>query len=323
MGRYSVLILDAVFESYAAEERVLTSLSTDIVTYSDNDRDEIRRLARDIDGLLANLHQVDADLIESMQNCRIISRYGVGIDNVDIDAATKAGIWVTNVPDYATEDVSDHAVALLMACIRKIPLRDASIRKGEWNLKERQQSRRAAGKTMGLLGLGNIGGATARKLSGFGFARVLACDPYVDDDDFSKAGVESVGIETLLEESDLLSLHLPLNDQTRHIINGQALRRMKKSAIIVNTARGGIVDTDALVDALRTGEIEYAGLDVHEAEPLPLNSPLLELENVVLTDHCGWYTEESLIELKTRAAENVADVLGGGRPRSPVNDPGL
>ena len=323
MSRYAVLILDSVFESYSAEEEVLSVAPTDIVTYSGNDREKIRRLAREIDGLIVNLHQIDADLIASMPSCRVISRYGVGFDNVDIEAAAGAGIWVTNVPDYATEDVSDHAVALLMACVRRVPLRDRAIRMGEWNLRERQQSRRTAGKTLGILGLGNIGFATARKLSGFGFARVLACDPFIDKDTFGEAGAEAVGIETILEESDFLSLHLPLTENTRHIIDGPALRRMKKSVILVYTARGGVVDTDALVNALRTGEIEYAGLDVHEAEPLPQDSPLFELANVVLTDHCAWYTEESLIELKTRAAENIAEVLGGGRPRSPVNNPGL
>ena len=318
MGK--VVILDTLYSGYEEERSALRDLDTEVVTTKGENASALRELVADADGLLVNLNPVDAELVRGMTKCRIISRYGVGYDNVDVNAATDAGIWVSNVPDYATEDVSDHAVALLMACVRKIPLRDAGIRAGEWNLKERQRSRRTAGKTMGVLGLGNIGTATAVKLSGFGFARILACDPYIKEEAFAAAGAERVDFDTLLGESDFITIHTPLNDETRHLIGSRAFSLMKKSAILINTARGGVIDTVALVEALRSGEIEYAGLDVHEQEPLPEDSPLFALDNVVLSDHCAWYTEESLVELKTKAAQNVADVLSGNRPRSPVND---
>ena len=319
MSTYKVAIVDTLYMSYGEEEEVLRKIDAEVVTTRGADIDQLRDLVRDADGLLANLNPVDAETIGVMEKCKVISRYGVGFDSVDVDAATKAGIWVTNVPDYATEDVSDHAVALLLTCIRKIPFRDARIRAGEWNLKNQQKSWRTAGKTLGILGLGHIGTATARKLSGFGFSRVLACDPYIDQSGFTKGGAQSVDFETLLAESDLISIHTPLNDETHHLIDARALSLMKKSAILINTARGGVIDTDAIVDALRNGELAYAGLDVHEDEPLLAGSPLYDLENVVLTDHCAWYTEESIVELKTRAAENVAAVLKGEHPRTPVN----
>jgi D-3-phosphoglycerate dehydrogenase / 2-oxoglutarate reductase len=319
MSTYKVAILDTLYMSYGEEEEVLARIDAEVVTTRGDDIDQVRALVRDADGLLANLNPVDAETIGAMGRCKVISRYGVGFDSVDVDAATEAGIWVTNVPDYATEDVSDHAVALLLTCVRKIPFRDAGIRKGGWNLKNEQKSWRTADKTLGILGLGHIGSATARKLSGFGFSRVLACDPYIDASGFAKSNAQSVDFETLLAESDLISIHTPLNEETRHLIDARALSLMKKSAILVNTSRGGVIDTKAIVDALKDGGLAYAGLDVHEDEPLLPGSALYDLDNVVLTDHCAWYTEESIVELKTRAAENVAAVLKGERPRTPVN----
>ncbi len=319
MGTIKVVILDTLYTGYDEETKVLADIGADVVTTRGGDLAELRELLSDADGLLANLNPVDADTIGVMKKCKVISRYGVGYDSVDVGAATDAGIWVTNVPGYATEDVSDHAVALLMACIRKIPFRDAGIRKGEWNLMDRQRSWRTAGKTLGILGLGHIGSATARKLSGFGFARVLAFDPYIDPIGFANSVAKSVDFETLLSESDLITIHTPLNDETHHLIDARALSLMKESAILINTARGGVIDTDAIVGSLRDGRLAYAGLDVHEQEPLPSDSPLYELDNVVLTDHCAWYTEESITELKTTAAENVAAVLRGEQPKTAVN----
>jgi D-3-phosphoglycerate dehydrogenase / 2-oxoglutarate reductase len=319
MSKFKVVILDTVYSAYEQEKRVLEDIGAEVIVIDKDSMEQRQAATMDADGLLVNLNSVDKSLIDGMKKCKVISRYGVGFDNVDVPAATEAGIWVTNVPDYATEDVSDHAIALLLACVRKISFRDSEIRKGEWNLKDRQQSRRTAGKVMGILGLGNIGSATARKLSGFGFDRIIACDPYIHADDFAKSDALDVDFETLLEQSDYISIHVPLNDETRHMIDDRALSLMKKSGILVNTARGGVIDTRSLIEALRRKSPAYAGIDVHEQEPLPADSPLYELHNVVLTDHCAWYTEESLIELKTKAAENVASVLKGEHPRSPVN----
>ena len=319
MGDFTIVILDTVYNAYEEEMGVLQQINADVVAMRDEHSEQAGEALANADGLIVNLNPIDAGIIDGMKKCKVISRYGVGFDNVDVDAATQAGILVTNVPDYATEDVSDHSVALLMACIRKVPMRDKRIRDGEWNLKERQQSHRTKGKVLGILGLGKIGTATALKLSGFHFARTIAYDPFIDADSFTRAGAESVDFEQLLSESDYLSIHVPLNEDTRHIIDANALGLMKAPGILINTSRGGVIDTDALIDALTEKRIAYAGLDVHESEPLQSNSPLFELDNVVLTDHCAWYTEESLIEVKTRAAENVATVLRGETPKTAVN----
>ena len=319
MADLKVVILDTAYRAYEEERRVLRSINAEVTAQRGEDSEQVRGLLSDADELIVNLHPIDAGVIAGMSKCRVISRYGVGYDNVDTEAATEAGIWVTNVPDYATEDVSDHAIALLLACVRKVTLRDSRVRKGEWNLKDYQQSRRTAGKVMGILGLGKIGTATALKLTGFNFSRVIAHDPYIEPDAFAKAGAEAVSFDELVTGSDYISIHVPLNDETRGMIDAGALRKMKESAIIINTARGGVIDTDSLIEALKRRGPAYAGLDVHEQEPLPANSPLFMLDNVVLTDHCAWYTEESIVEVKTRAAENVASVLRGEVPKTPVN----
>ena len=319
--RTKVLIISGVYSSYDEEEEVLGGAGAEVIVTDGKDRGLLLQQVKDVDGVLVNLQLIDATMIAAMERCKIISRYGVGYDNVDIDAAAAAGIWAANVPDYANEDVSDHALALLLGCIRKVGFRDRHIRNGQWDLMEQQKSRRTKGKTLGVVGLGNIGKTFLRKMAGFGLARRLVHDPYIDKSDIEALGAESVGLNTLLAESDYVSLHLPLDADTRHMIDGSALETMKENAVLVNTSRGGVVDTEALVEALREGRIQCAGLDVHETEPLPPDSALFGLENVLLSDHCAWYTEESLVELKTRAARNVAAVLRGGKPETPVNSP--
>ena len=317
MGK-KIAIVDSVLSSYEEERGVLAEIGEVVFTSGDTP-DEILKMAHDADGILVNLNAITKELMGQMPRCKIISRYGVGYDNVDVAAATAAGIWVANVTDYATEDVSDHTLALLLACVRKITYRNSGIRQGRWNLQETQQSRRVKGKVLGLIGFGNIGSAVCRKTKTLGLEKVLVHDPFIDQSIITNAGVEASSLDDMLSRADFVSLHLPLNDSTHHMVDKAFLNAMKSGAFLINTSRGGVVDTAAIVSALKNGDIAYAALDVHEQEPLPKDSPLFSLENVILTDHCGWYTEESIIELKTRAAENVAVVLQGGKPHSPVN----
>jgi D-3-phosphoglycerate dehydrogenase len=269
--------------------------------------------------VLLNLARLDAAAIGRLKRCKVISRYGVGYDNVDVEAATRAGIWVANVQHYAKEDVSDHALALLLACARRVTERDRAIRRGEWNTTARLKGYRLAGKTLGLIGYGDIARCLHRKVSGFGLARVLVSDPFVDESAVRAAGAEPVTLERLLAESDMISVHAPLAPSTRGMIGAPQLASLKPGAILVNTSRGPLIDEAAIAAALRDGKLACAGLDVFEQEPLPAASPLKSLENVVLTDHVGWYTEESIVELKTGAARNVAEVLAGRPPVYPIN----
>lgn len=314
-----VLIIDDKFSAYEEERGQFKDLDVDVVHCSGLDALEVEPLVADVDAVIVNLFPVRASLIKKMERCRIIARYGVGFDSVDVAAATEKGIWVANVPDYATEDVSDHAMALLLSCIRKVPLHDAGIRRGEWNLHKVQKSNRTKGKVLGIIGFGAIGSAVFRKSRGFEFDRVLAHDPYIDRSRLAAAGAVPAEFRELLRESDYVTLHVPLNDETRHMIDEKALSDMKPSSILINTSRGGVVDTAAMVRSLHSASIAYAGLDVFEEEPLPAGSPLFDLENVILTSHCGWYTEESVVEMKTKVGRNVAEVLAGRQPVYPVN----
>jgi D-3-phosphoglycerate dehydrogenase len=262
---------------------------------------------------------MDARIIGRLGKCRVLSRYGVGYDNVDVPAATAKGIWVARVPDYCWEDVSDQALALLLGCVRGVAFKDRQVRAGRWNLHKEVQTHRVAGRTLGLIGFGAIARVLQRKVSGLGLARVLVSDPYVDPDVVRKAGAEPVELERLLHESDYVSIHVPLGPETRGLIGERQLALLKPEAILVNTSRGPVVDEQALARALESRKLAAAGLDVFEREPLPESSPLRRLDNVILSDHAGWYSEESVVELKRKAAENVAAVLSGGRPKYPVN----
>jgi D-3-phosphoglycerate dehydrogenase len=317
---YRVAIIDDRFGAYEEEESILGPIATLEVTRS-TDPGDIAAGVRDADAVIVNLEPVPRSTIEGMRRCKIICRYGVGYDNVDIAAATECGIWVARVPDYGIEDVSDHALGLFLACVRKIPYTDRGIRDGGWGFRRNRPSYRIRGKTFGLLGYGAIARALHRKLSGLGLARVLAHDPYVDAAEMRAAGAEPAGVDELLAASDYVSIHAPLTPETRGMIDQARLAAMKPTAIIVNTARGGIIDESALADALRAGRIGYAALDVFETEPLAADSPLRELDTVILTDHHAYYTEESVVELKTKAAQRVRTVLEGGVPEAALNDP--
>ena len=320
MSKYRVVILDERFGSYTEEDDVLKTVDASIEVCHFKDAQDAINGLRDADAVLVNLFPLTSTIIEGMQKCRIISRYGVGYDNVDVNAATRAGIWVARVPDYGVEDVSDHALALLLGCIRKISYKDMRIRNGAWYLQKEQPIQRIKGSTLGLIGFGLISRALNRKVSGLGMSRVLVHDPFVAASAIRSAGADPSDLEALLKESDYISIHAPLSEETTHMIGAPQFALMKKRAILVNTARGPLVDETALCDALESKRIDYAGLDVFEQEPLPNDSPLRKLDNVILTDHAAWYSEESMRELQSKTARNVADVLSGKRPTYPVNE---
>ena len=320
MSRFTVVIADNRYASYAEETAVLSEIDAKVRVFSSSDAGEARAAFAEADAILVNLFPMTAEVIEGMPRCRVISRYGVGYDNVAVEAATRRGIWVTFVPDYCFEEVADHALALLLCCIRKVGYKDRMIRQGRWNLHRDQPCYRVEGRTLGILGYGNAAHTLLRKVSGLGFGRILMCDPYVRASTIKSAGAVPVDLPRLLSESDYISVHVPLTEETRHMIGRAELARVKRGAILVNTARGPVLDEQALAEALDSGQLGGAGLDVFEKEPLPADSPLRKLDTVVFTDHAGWYSEESVVELKTKAARNAAAVLQGNVPPYPVND---
>jgi D-3-phosphoglycerate dehydrogenase len=239
------------------------------------------------------------------------------VDNVDIDAATRAGIVVTKVTDYCIYEVSDHAMALLLAAVRKIPFSNAQVHAGTWKMPAVVPIKRLRGSVLGLVGFGRIPQLVAPKAKSFGL-RVVAYDPFIPAAVFQQAGVESVGFDELLALSDYVSVHSPLTPETKGLFGAETFRKMKPNAYLVNTARGPIVDEAALAAALDAKEIAGAALDVMTQEP-PGSSPLFGRDNVIVTPHTSFYSEEALVELQTKAAEEVVAVLGGKPPRNPVN----
>lgn len=287
--------------------------------------DEIIAATADASAVFAILQPLNKKVIENMKRCRIISCVGIGYNHVDIKVATQHGISVSNVPDHCLEEVSDHAMALLLACARKIMPQIIAVSEGKWDSVMRAEIRkkwppifRLRGQSLGLVGLGRIARALVPKAKGFGL-RVIAYDPYIPKSVAQGLGVELVEFDHLLRESDFISLHVFLGDETRNMMGLEQFKKMKSTAYLINTARGGLVDEQALYTALTQGYIAGAGLDVTEPEPPDLSDPLFKLENVLLTPHCSFYSDESVLELNRRAEEEVFRVLRGEWPRNLVN----
>jgi len=306
------VITDDRHHHYEVEKAILEPLGFDVVVLGEGTKDELLANCRDADALLANLALIDREVVESLEKCRVISRYGVGFDNVDVAACTEKGIQVGYAPHYCENEVAEHALALIMSCARRTTSRDRKIRQGQWNISDKIV--RIAGKTCGILGFGHIAQGFCERVRGFGFAEILAYDPYLDADFIAGFGARKASFEEVLTKADFISVHIPLNPSTRGIINKEAFALMKPDAVIVNTARGPVIDQQALIDTLAAGKLNGVGLDVYDTEPLALDSPLRQFDNVVLTDHTGYYSEESLVDLKTITAQNVAEVFAGRPP---------
>ncbi len=312
-----VAVTDSVFPSLEPSQKVLSQIGAELRLAAEPTPEAILEVARDADAVLTTYAKVTAAMIAQMQRCRIIARFGIGVDNVDIPVATAANIVVTRVPDYCLDEVSDHTMALLLALVRKIPFSNAHTHAGKWGMRAVVPIHRLRGSVLGLVAFGQIPQLVAPKAQSFGI-RVVAYDPFVSKEVAERAGVEKVEFDELLKIADYISIHTPLLPATRHLFNADVFSRMKPSAYLINTARGPIVDEAALAAALGRGQLAGAALDVMEQEPPPA-SPLFGRDNVILTPHTSFYSEESLADLQTRAAEEVVRVLSGQPPRNPVN----
>jgi len=313
-----VLITDYAWATVDVEREMLSRCGAELVIASSGEENELVELARDVHGILTCWLPVSARVITAAQQCWVIGRYGIGLDNIDVGTATQEGIIVTNVPAYCLDEVSDHAMALLLACARKISFYDRAVKNRTWNLQAGPPMRRIRGKTLGIIGLGKIGKALVPKAKGIGL-KVIAYDPAVTEEEAAEHGVVLVPLEKLFEEADFISVHVPLTDSTRGLLGEEAFGKMKDTAFVINTSRGPVVDSEALYRALREERIAGAGLDVLPQEPPDMDDPLLQMENVVITPHASFSSEESLVELQRTAAQEVATVLSGKMPRYVVN----
>ena len=317
MPRPLIAVTDSPFPSLDPAKAALARIDPELRLAKSASAEDILAVARDADAILVTYAKLSGDLLRQLTRCKAIGRFGLGVDNIDIPAAAERGITVTYVPDYCMQEVSDHAMALLLALSRKIPHSNALVQAGRWEVPALVPIHRLAGRVLGLVGFGNIPRALAPKAKAFGL-RVVAHDPYASQQAVTGAGVESVSFDRLLEISDFVSIHAPLLPTTRGLFNAQVFQKMKKGACLINTARGPLVDEDALVSALDAGHLGAAALDVVALEPLSKESRLIGRDNVVLTPHTAFYSVEALNELQTKCAADVARVLSGEAPVYPV-----
>ena len=315
---FIVAVTDSVFPSLEPEHRVLDPMGVELRPGQCRSEEELIALAQEADAVLNCYAKMTARVIGELKRCRVIARYGIGVDNVDLAAATRAGIVVTNVPDYCVDEVSDHGLALFLALARRVVAADQAVKSGAWDVVAHKGIRRLRGQTFGLLGFGKIARALAVKAQAFGM-QVLASDPFVAAETMARLRVRATDMDTLLAESDAVSVHVPLSPETRGIMGERALARMKPTAFLINTSRGGLVDESALAAALTAGRLAGAALDVMEKEPPPPDHPLRKAPNVILTPHLAFYSCEAVVELQTKVAEEAARALRGEPPRSPVN----
>jgi D-3-phosphoglycerate dehydrogenase / 2-oxoglutarate reductase len=313
-----IAVTDSVFPSLDPAKAALAKLNPTFRMSKSVNADDILAVAKDADAILVTYAKLARDILSQLTKCRAIGRFGLGVDNIDLVAAREKGIAVNYVPDYCIREVSDHAVALLLALIRKIPLSNKLVQAGRWEMPAVVPIRRIESTVLGLIGFGHIPRLVAPKAKAFGI-KVIAFDPFAKPDVFKAAGVESVDFDTLLKTSDYVSVHAPLTPQTRGLMNAAAFGKMKKGAYIVNTARGPLIDEAAMIAALDSGRLGGAALDVVATEPLTKDSALLGRDNVIISPHTAFYSIEALEELQSKCASDVARVLSGEKAIYPIS----
>lgn len=302
-----VVITDCDHPDVAAEQRIFGQAGLEVELASCRTEGEVIAAGKGAVALLTQYAPVSGDVLARLPECRAVGRYGTGVDNIDTVAARARGVALVSVPDYSLEEVANHSIALILALVRGVVRLDASVHSGRWDFRDAGQVRRASAQQLGIVGLGHIGAAVASRALALGFA-VAAHDTAVRDVD----GVSMLSFAELLATSDVISLHVPLSQATRHLLDDAAFALMKPGAVLVNTARGGLVDPAALAGALDSGRLAGAALDVFDPEPPTAGNPLLRDERVIVTPHAAFYSEESLAELKRRVAEGLVTAISFG-----------
>jgi D-3-phosphoglycerate dehydrogenase len=312
-----VAVTDTVFPNLDPARSALEPAGAELRMAAEPTAEAILEVAGDADALLVTYAKITPEVISGLTRCKVIGRFGIGVDNIDIPAAHAAGIVVTYAPVYCLDEVSDHAMALLLSLSRKVTYANRLVQQGRWEMPAVVPIARLRGRTLGLVGLGNIPQRLVPKAQAFGL-RVISFDPYAADELFETLDVERVEFDELLARSDYVSVHAPLTPETTKMLGADAFAKMKPDALLINTARGPLVDVEALADALEAGRLGGAGLDVLPTEPPDASLRLLGRDDVILTPHTGFYSEDALLDLQTTVATDVAAVLMGKTPRFPV-----
>ncbi len=318
MGNVLAAVVDSPFPTLDPAKEILSGIGGELKMADEATPEAILRVAREADALFVTYGKVTAEVIAGLEKCKVIGRFGIGTDNIDIPAATRKGIVVTYAPVYCLEEVSDHAMALLFSLARKIPYGNSLVQGGRWEMPAVVPIHRFRGRTLGLVGLGNIPQRVAPKAQAFGI-NVIASDPFIPAEVAKNLNVKLVEFDELLAQSDYVSIHAPHTPETTNMFSTDAFKKMKPGAFLINTARGPLVDVDALAKALDAGEIAGAALDVLPIEPPPPDYPVLGRDNVIINPHTAFYSEEALLDLQTTVAKDVAAVLSGKEPVYPIN----
>lgn len=319
MAKYKIVISDYQYDTIEPQREVVRGRGdAQLLDFQCSTEEDVLSLAGDADIIINQYAPMTERVINGLSHCKAIIRYGIGVDTIDVKAATDRGIYVCNVPDYGVDETSNHAISMIMALSRKLPVIMADVKKGNWGLECAKPLHRFAGSTLGLVGLGRIATAIAKKMAAFDL-HIIAFDPYVSPEKAAEIGVELVDFGTLCRTSDYLSIHCPSTRENYHLMNREVFKMMKPTAYLINAARGAIVDEAALIQALDQGEIAGAGLDVLEKEPVSQTSRLLTMDNVILTSHFGGYSEEAIFMLQRKAALEAVNILSGNPPFNAVN----
>jgi D-3-phosphoglycerate dehydrogenase len=316
--QFAVAITDSPFENGDKEQTILRRIGARVQQFHCSSESEVIDAARNAHVVMCDASPVTRNVIQNLSELVGVVEYGIGYDNIDVDAATENGVLVCNIPDFMTSEVADHAVALILALTRKLDRISRSTRSGKWNWREFRPISNLDGKTVGIIGFGNIGRQVAERMRSFR-TRVIAYDPYVSREAMEKLGARPSNLDELLEASDIISIHVPLSKETRQLIGRKELAKLKDSVILINTSRGSVIDQEALIESLRKGRIGAAGLDVLAKEPPSVADPILGFENVIVTPHIGWYSEQSSARLRENAALEAERILTGNPPKHPVN----
>lgn len=317
-NRMKVLVTDYVWKTLEPEKAILNQIGADLIVAEEESEATFVKYAPKVDAILTTWAKVSTPVIEAATRCQVIGRYGIGLDNIDVETATQLGIAITNVPTYCLEEVSDHAMALLLGLARKIPRLDQVVKNRGWDRNIGPQVFRLRGQRLGLIGFGKIAQLIVPKAKGFSL-EIVVYTPRLTDEVAAQHGVQRVDLDQLITTSDFISLNCPLTPETHHLINADRLQAMKPTAYLINTARGDIIDNDALYTALTEGWIAGAGLDVLPDEPPSPDFNLLGLDDAIITPHSAFWSEESIYDLQVTAAQEVTRVLSGEMPHSLMN----
>lgn len=313
-----VYVTDYEYATLEPEKRELNKIGAIMIPKQCKTEEDVIRECKDASGLIDQYAPITRKVMESLPDLKVVGRYGVGVNTIDVDAATELGIQVLNVPDYCMDEVSNQAISLMLACHRKLNILNSQVHHNGWDYKIAKPIHRLQGQTLGLLGFGRIPKMVAQKAKAFGL-NIIAYDPYVTPEVGLQYNVTILPLKDVLQKADIISVHVPLTKDTENLLNEQTLSWVKPEAIVINTSRGPLIDEKALYHALKDKKLGYAGLDVTVQEPIQKDNPLLTLDNVIITPHVAWYSEEAELELKTKVVQGVADVLSGKNAKYLVN----